>query len=342
MVALFCFLIFSLIFSYSESVPVFGIVSTPSDYPDQYEPDKFSYIKESFPEFLSFANGDSVFIPYDLADMELFPILDAVDGVVFVGGAAEYWTINSSSGKREFTYFMTQLQKISRYVLKQNYKGRYLPLIGICQGMEVILMSFTNNAYLLDDCFDAKGHKPLYITNSGMQSRMFQTVEEEEAEFIAEKGTLFFNNKFAFNSSSLDKYENLLKSLTLTGIAMDSNGRFFAAAAEAIDWPLYMTMFHPERVFWEQKRQNFIHAPEIMNFVEGLSKFYVLEAQKNTGVSSRKVVLDKWYFRNYEAVEVEKERPKVYIAKGIDILNAKEPDSTSSPRNNIQTKRILK
>lgn len=324
MFALCSILTLSFFFTFALSAPIYGIVSTPSDFPDQYDPGEYSYIKESAPEFLSMADGNSVFIPYDLADSELFPILDAVDAVLFVGGDATYWTINPSTGKREFTYFMTQLQKITLYVREQNLKGRYLPLVGICQGMEVVLMSLTNNTYLLDVYFDANGHEPLYITNDGMQSRMFQTVTEKDAQFMAENGTLFVNLRFAYNVSSLDKYKNLLNSLTLTGIARDSNGRFFAAAVEAKDWPLYMTMFHPERVLWEQKVGDFTHAPEMMHFVQGLAKFYVSEAQKGIKGSDSKGVLDKWYFSRYESIEVEPGRPKVFLAKRREMINPKQ------------------
>ena len=66
-------------------VPVIGIISTPSDYAPEYEPEKYSYIKETYPNFIRKAGGFPIFIPYNLSDSELIPLVQGINTILLVG-----------------------------------------------------------------------------------------------------------------------------------------------------------------------------------------------------------------------------------------------------------------
>jgi len=324
-------LVLPLLFSPSQTspalrpqVPVIGVISTPSDFANLYNPSEYSFIKETYPNFIRQAGGEPIFIPHNLPDAELLPLLERVNGVVLVGGNARYWDEDLKTGRRIFTDYVRQIQKIIGYAYHSNNQSIYLPLMGICEGMEVSLMSLTNDPYLLDSYSNFDNHTPFKITEHGGQSRMFGQMSSEQAQFLSESGSLFFNHQFGYNLSSLNKYRDLENSFRITAIAEDENNEEFIAAMEGKDWPIYLVMFHPERTAWEKETDRYSHHDHVVDFSEKLAKFFVEESRKSSKRFDSRNDWSKWDFRRYEPITIEEDKPRVYIARRETLLNSKE------------------
>lgn len=73
---------------------------------------------------------NAVYIPYNINDTDLYPLLDSINGVFFTGGSLDLY--NYTSGVPH-PYTVTA-EKILNYTLEQNDKGDHFPLLGVCQG----------------------------------------------------------------------------------------------------------------------------------------------------------------------------------------------------------------
>lgn len=304
--------------------PIIGIVSGPSDFPSEYDPQYYSYIKVTYTRYITESGGETLFIPYDLADQDLYSLLDGVNAILLPGGGAKYWEDDKVTGKRRLSDFVLKAKRVVDYAQQKNKEGVYLPLIGICQGMEVILMALTGDPYLLDTYVDANTHDQLYITKEGQKSRMFGMVPEADRIFIRDYGTLAFNHNYGYNLSSLDRYPELNESLALTAVAHDKQNKTFIACMEAKDWPLYITMFHNEQILWEKEIGHKNHTGKVLDFVMRLGRFYVTEAKKDHRKFPPGFDWRRWDFKEYKPVFVEDHEPYIYVAKGHEVLFKRE------------------
>jgi len=306
--------------SFFSQRPTIGILSSPSDFPDKYDPAEYSYIKETYIRYITESGGEPLFIPYDLSDAELYPLLEGVNAVLLPGGGAKYWQDDEKTGKRRLSDFVLKAKRVVDYVANKNKEGIYLPLFGICQGMEVILMALTGDPYLLDTYVDANTHDPLEITKEGQDSRMFKDVPDDDRDFIRDHGTLAFNHNYGYNLSSLDHYPELNNSLILTATANDKNNKTFMACIEAKEWPMYITMFHNEQILWEKELGHKNHSGQVLDFVMRLGRFYVAEAKKDTRKFEKGFYWKRWDFKQYGTTLVEEGEPNIYVAKKTEIM----------------------
>jgi gamma-glutamyl-gamma-aminobutyrate hydrolase PuuD len=99
------------------------------------------YITEMGDIFMRSGGLFPVYIPYNMSDADLYPLLDKVNGVFFTGGDLDLY--NESTGELH-PYTITSL-KILNYAKKQTDSGDYFPLLGICQGLELLHILVANH-----------------------------------------------------------------------------------------------------------------------------------------------------------------------------------------------------
>ena len=86
------------------------------------------YITEMADIFMRGGGLTPVFIPYNISDGDLYPLLDQINGVYFTGGDLDLY--NEISGEPH-PYTITSM-KILDYSMEHSDNGDYFPILGIC------------------------------------------------------------------------------------------------------------------------------------------------------------------------------------------------------------------
>jgi len=298
----------------SESKPVIGILSTPSDFHGQYDPKEFSYIKNSYAEFLQAADATVVAIPWDMHEKDLLLLLDSINGVLFTGGDAALWEYDEKIDDIVFNSFTKRAAFIFNYIIHLNDKGIHYPLFGICQGHEIITMALHQSPHVIDHFMHPGKLDKVEITPTGRQSRMFSSMPDHIAEFIKNEKSQFYNHHYGFNTSLLKQHKHIDDFFTITSVGLDDNGKEFIAGLEAKNYPIYTTQYHPERVLseWNNKTQ-FKHPEEAVQAILVHATFFVSEAKKNDNKFINDQAIHKFLVVNHEHVYMNVTWPKTYF-----------------------------
>jgi gamma-glutamyl hydrolase len=294
--------------------PVIGIVSTPSDLKELYDPEEYSYIKGSYAEFIEAAGGVPIAIPWDLPESELTNVLNSINGVLFTGGDASLWELDENTNDLAFTSFVKRAMFIIRYAISLNDKGIHYPVYGICQGHEVITMTIAETLHVIDHFRHPGQLDTVEITLEGQKSRMFRNMPDHLGEFIKDRRSQFYNHRYGFNMSLLADNELLNNFFTITAKGADDHGKEFVGAMEAKNYPIYTVQYHPERVLSEwNNKTHFDHPDEAAQAILVHAQFFLSEAIKNDQKFSSQETMEKFMLRNHEDVYINATWPKTYF-----------------------------
>jgi len=309
-------LCFCLSFTTCEIVqkPIIGILSTPSDLHEHYSPLEFSYIKNSYAEFIEAAGGEAIAIPWDLPEAQLINLLESINGVLFTGGDATLWEHDYEEEDVVFSNFTKRAIFVLNYVIHLNDKGIHYPLFGICQGHEIISMGVAGNHEIIDYYRHPGQLDTVNILAAGKESRMFGGMIEEAAEFMRQERSVFYNHRFGFNMSLLEENEKLNNFFMITAKGADDNGKEFIAAMEAKEYPIFTVQYHPERVLSEWKNKTvFSHPEEAIDAILHQANFFINEARKNENTFASEKVKELFSLDNHEHVYLNITWPKTFF-----------------------------
>lgn len=107
-----------------------GILTQPTSESKYNYLNHSQYVFEMGDLWMRSAGLNAVYIPYNVTDDDLYPLLDSVNGVFFTGGGLDLY--NYSTGTPH-PYTVTA-QKILSYSKLHFDQGDYFPLLGVCQG----------------------------------------------------------------------------------------------------------------------------------------------------------------------------------------------------------------
>jgi gamma-glutamyl hydrolase len=315
-ILLFTFLCLSLSLISCETAqkPIIGILSTPSDLHDHYDPQEFSYIKNSYAEFIEAAGGEAIAIPWDLPERQLITLLNSINGVLFTGGDATLWEHDYETDDVEFSNFTKRAIFILNYVIHLNDKGIHYPLYGICQGHEIITMGIAGNHDIIDHYRHPGQLDTVNILAAGKESRMFKGMDDEISAFMRQERSVFYNHRFGFNMSLLEENKALDAFFTITAKGADDKGKEFVAAMEAKEYPIFTVQYHPERVLSEWKNKTvFSHPEEAVEAILHQGNFFVNEAKKNQNSFSNEKVKKVFALESHEHVYLNITWPKTFF-----------------------------
>jgi gamma-glutamyl hydrolase len=302
--------------------PVIGIVSSPSDFRDIYDPKEFSYIKGSYAEYIESAGGVPIAIPWDLPERDLIKVLDSINGILFTGGDADMWEFDELKNDVVFTDFTQRASFIVAYAIHLNDKGTHFPVYGICQGFEVITMSLAGKPHVIDDFKHPVQHDSVEILEK--DSRMFGNLQDHLVETMKSQRSMFYNHRYGFNMSLLSDNKELDDFFIITAKGTDDHGKEFIAGLEAKDYPIFIVQYHPERTLSEWlNKVHFYHPDEVGMAALTQAAFFVSEATKNNQKFLSNDALEYFLLSNHEAEYFNVTWPRVYFydkkSDGIEI-----------------------
>jgi len=298
----------------AQAKPVIGILSTPSDFHGQYSPEDYSYIKNSYAEFIEAADAVPIAIPWDMKEKDLILLLDSINGVLFTGGDASMWEYSEQHNDVVFTNFTKRAAFIFNYVIHLNDKGVHYPLYGICQGHEIIAMALHQKPHIIDNYKHPGQLDRVVITPAGKASRMFGNMPDYLAGFLKQERSMFYNHRYGFNTSLLSEQKLLDDFFVITATGVDDDGKEFIAGLEAKDYPIYTVQYHPERVLSEWNNQSyFMHPDEAAQAIIVQAQFFISEAKKNNHKFSHDEAIGRFLLANHEHVYMNATWPKTFF-----------------------------
>lgn len=241
---------------------IIGIITIPinSKYKDYYNIGKSVMVSSN----LNFFKDDDITIlpiPFNTTEPETY--FKKIHGLIIPGDTV------FTCEKDEFNKICDTLIHLA---IKLNDNGVYFPILGICKGMQHMLLAVEHYKNDILDKLDTHGKYklPLNITNDGIESNLFKDAVLNRPKWIIEMSTkryLIHNHKYGL---SLFKYNNnrkIKRFYKCLSINRDRNGKEFINIIEAYKYPFYGLQFHPESIY--AKKQNYF------------SEFFISEVKKN-------------------------------------------------------------
>eukprot|EP00347_Sterkiella_histriomuscorum_P018381 403345717 len=266
--------------TFKNANPVVGVLTIPG------KPEFMSYIgAQQFifsmnERFFANASIDSVAIPYNINEKDLYDILDRINGVFFTGGSLDLFNETTD----ELHPYTITSQKIMTYALQKTDSGDYFPIVGICQGIELLHIIVANNTKALG--WSKYENKDIYTEIEDpidrKQSRFLNSLSEEVYQAIQGQDMLYHLHHRGIPSAfyktfpQLNDFFNILTVNTF-------DGQEIVSTAEAWNYPVYVFQYHPEIVYEDDATDiQTDKSPHSYRYAQELARFLREEMLKSS------------------------------------------------------------
>lgn len=224
-----------------------GILSVPTAPYKKYKKScGDSYISGVQLRWMEREGIEMVIIPYDTNN--LISYLDSVQGIYLSPGGT--WP-----GIDEEYYHV--VKKVIEYGRRENDRGRYYPILGICLGFQQMMIESegSDKIQTLLRTVDMYGHftSGIALTDYGHHSRILSSYSPNERKMMEFKEIARHNNHLGIIPEVFYKHKSMSDKYEIVALATDRNGRPMIDIIEAKNYPFYGFQFHPEASpFWRR------------------------------------------------------------------------------------------
>ncbi|XP_068199647.1 gamma-glutamyl hydrolase-like [Antennarius striatus] len=253
--------------SASNDRPVIGILAQDARPP---RPNHTQYIAASYVKFLEAAGARVAPILVNQGPDAYRKLFSSVNGILFPGGSANI----SSSG------YATAAKTFYNLAVEANDRGDYFPVWGTCLGYQMLTL-LTSGERLLSSTNTSAVSLPLNFTDAVKDSRLFRDFPSDLMDDLATEPLTENSHRWSVTLSThkkneaLNKFYKVLSTNTVQGIE-------FVSTVEANHYPIYGTIWHPEKNAFEWNRPHMVHTPAAVRTTFYTAQFFVSEARKNS------------------------------------------------------------
>ena len=225
--------------------PVVGILTLPNDAYSKTH--GFSQFPASYVKFLEAGGNRVAPIPFDLSSSALDDLLSQLNGALFTGGAAAFY----SGG--QLTQFGSTAQRVFNESLNAHANGEVWPLWGTCLGFELIsVLAADNEGAVLTPNWDSENYTaPVAWTQTASTSRVWSNPSVREA-FTQVPAIAFNAHTQGVSPANFAAAPALSSRFNILGTSLDRAGKEFVATMEGKDGlPIFATQWHPEKALFE-------------------------------------------------------------------------------------------
>jgi len=151
--------------------PIIGILTQPVSESKKGCFNYHDYILEVNDRFIKWAGSRTVAIPYNIPKEELYTLLTQINGVLFTGGGLD---LIDPETKEKHEYYKTAKTILEYSKYKKDEEDEEWPILGICQGLEVIAIA------LAGDTLDVLDTIVYYGTNRKVQWQIDDVAKESK------------------------------------------------------------------------------------------------------------------------------------------------------------------
>ncbi|XP_060894680.1 gamma-glutamyl hydrolase [Labrus mixtus] len=250
--------------------PVIGVLTQlVSD--EVMKPFGRTYIPASYVKYVESGGSRVMPIRLTLTTAEYENIFRKINGLLFIGGAAD---LETSDYARVAKIFYT-------LALKANDRGDFFPIWGTCMGMQLLTVLVAGEN-LLTKTTAENISLPLNLTTEADSSRMFAGLSEELMKALAREPLTGNFHHFGLTLQTFQENEKLQSFFTVLSTNVAENEALFISTLEAKEYPFYGVQWHPEvnRFQWHRKL-NFPHSSHAVQLSSRLAEFFVEEGRRS-------------------------------------------------------------
>ncbi|XP_037535976.1 gamma-glutamyl hydrolase [Nematolebias whitei] len=250
--------------------PVIGVLTQlVSD--DVMKPFGRTYIPDSYVNYIESGGSRVMPIRLTLSTAEYENIFRKINGLFFIGGAANLVTSDYARVAKIFY----------RLALEANDAGDFFPIWGTCMGMQLLTVLVAGEN-LLSYTPAENIALPLNFTAETLSSKMFQGFPKELLQALVEEPLTGNFHKYGLTVKTFEESEKLSSFFTLLSTNVAENGARFVSTMEGKKYPFYGVQWHPEgnRFQWDMGL-NFPHSAHAVQLSSLLAEFFV-----NEGITS--------------------------------------------------------
>ncbi|CDW72622.1 peptidase c26 family protein [Stylonychia lemnae] len=271
-----------------------GILTLPTGTNMLKHMSSSQYIWEMGDIWMREAGLNAVYIPYNATDEDLYPILDQINGVFFTGGSIDLY--NYTTGVPH-PYTVTA-EKILNYSISHTDNGDYFPLLGICQGHQLLQLLVAKNTNAFGNSeFENKRINTVFVVDPRNQSKMLSTFSAEVLEEMATQDSLLHLHHHAIPLQDYQEFNSLSNFYRVLSIN-NINGQMIVSTTEAINYPVYTAQYHPEVVLEPASDINALRTPIGFKIAQAFTNFFASECNKNNHQFKDMNELEKLFVHN--------------------------------------------
>lgn len=317
----------------SKKNPVIAILTMP--VPHISKAHARSYIPQSCVKWLEMSGARVVPLPFDLPINVIISILQQCNGLACWGAQIQSLKVGYKIDTMRTKAFIRALDDIFQYILSQNLKGNYYPILGVGDGMQWILNTATFGKKRSKEYLSKKTLRNFYSKNISIVNAEFMETTihftknksviknlftPTERKIMATEPLAFTNHTLGYvvGAPYMKKYLNATKNspteMVINATAKGKTGTEYVSIYSFKYLPIYglemlpnVTNFEWETKFAEEKYNKSLNKLS-QKISRKLSQFFVNECKKNLN----KLGDEKLLISNYNLYGVRKLKKILY------------------------------
>jgi gamma-glutamyl hydrolase len=254
----------------SNNRPVIGILTQPTSGNLAKYGEK--YIAASYVKYVEAGGARVAPVQHDASEDELNDYFNNLNGILFPGGDSDL--VNT-------TLYFAAKYFYDRSLEAFDNGGDIFPVMGHCQGFELLSIITSNNFDILSPVDAQNISLPLEFTSAAPKSTLFgENFPDDLGDIYITQNVTFNNHQFALlvdtfsNDKDLNTFYNSLSEND------DRNGTRFVSTMEGIKYPIYGIQWHAEKPLYEwNSNEDINHHGDAISAMQYMSNTFVFLAR---------------------------------------------------------------
>lgn len=230
-----------------------------------------TYIPASYVKYIESGGSRVMPIRLTLTTAEYENIFKKINGLLFIGGAADLQTSDFAKVAKIFY----------NLALKANDRGEFFPIWGTCMGMQLLTVLVAGENLLANTTAENIA-MPLNLTTEARSSRMFAGLSDELMKALSHEPLTGNFHHYGLTVKTFQENEKLKTFFSVLSTNVAQNGAHFISTLEGRKYPFYGVQWHPEvnRFQWDREL-NFPHSSHAAQLSARLAEFFVQEGRRS-------------------------------------------------------------